>query len=102
VTASGCVYAVRDVFVGCYDAATGREHFRERLPGFRCVVASPVAIGRKIVILDESGKAVVLEAGPLFSIVGQSELHDQFWSSPAVARGWLLLRGVDSLYGLRE
>lgn len=102
ITAAGCLYVVRDAFVGCYDMATGREHFRERLPGFRCVVASPVAVGRKVVVLDESGRAVVLEAGPRFAIAGQGKLDDTFWASPAVARGALLLRGADYLYCVRK
>lgn len=99
---AGCVYVPREAFLGCYDAATGREHYRERLPGFRSVIASPVAVGRKVLILDESGQAMVIEAGPHFRIVGQSKLDDRFWASPAVARRAPLLRGVRFLYRLRD
>lgn len=101
VVAAGCLYVARDAFVGCYDVATGREHFRERLPGFRCVVASPVAVGPKVLVVDESGLAVVLEAGPQFAVAGHAKLDDTFWASPAVARGALLLRGMNHLYCLR-
>jgi outer membrane protein assembly factor BamB len=102
VAAEGCVYVVNDAVVGCYDAASGHEHFRERLPGFRCVVASPIVAGHRVVLLDESGQAVVLKAGSKFEILGRSKLDDAFWASPAVARDTLLLRGVDCLYCIRE
>jgi outer membrane protein assembly factor BamB len=98
---AGCVYVLNDNVLKCLDAATGNEHFKKRLPGFRTVVASPIAVGNRIVILDEVGHAVVIQAGPNFQILGQSRLEDRFWGSPATANGALLLRGLEYLYCIR-
>jgi outer membrane protein assembly factor BamB len=102
VVADGCVYVVNEAVVGCYDAASGREHFKERLPGFRCAVASPTVVGRRVIFVDESGSAVVLKVGSTFEIVGRSKLDDTFWASPAAARDALVLRGVEYLYCIRD
>jgi outer membrane protein assembly factor BamB len=102
VAADGCVYVLNDAVLSCYDAASGKEHFKERLPGFRCAVASPVVAGHKLVAVDESGSAVVLKTGPKFDLLGRSKLDDAFWASPAVTRDALVLRGVDCLYCIRE
>jgi outer membrane protein assembly factor BamB len=98
---AGCVYVLNDNVLRCLDAATGKEHFKQRLPGFRTVVASPLAIGRQVVILDEVGHAAVIQAGPEFEILGQSRLEDRFWASPAIANGALILRGLEYLYCIR-
>ena len=98
---SGCVYVLNGNVLACLEAATGKEHYKKRLPGFRTVVASPIGCGDRIVIVDEAGRAVVLQAGPAFQILGQSRLEDRFWASPAVVNGALLLRGLEWLYCIR-
>ena len=102
VTANGCVYVINQAVVGCYDATSGKQYYRERLPGFHCVVASPLVADQKIIILDESGSSVVLKTGSKFEIIGRSKLDDTFWASPAVSNDALVLRGVDFLYCIRE
>ena len=102
VAADGCVYVLHEAILTCLDAATGKLHYKERLPGFRGAVASPITVGHNLLALDESGHAVVLRVGPAFKLLGQSHLADTFWASPAAARGWLALRGVEHLYGIRE
>lgn len=102
VAAGNCLYVVTDATVRCHDTVSGQEHFRQRLPGFRCAVASPIVIGGQVLFLDESGSAAVLKAGPRFEILGTSKLEDTFWASPAVGRHALVLRGVDSLYCIRS
>jgi outer membrane protein assembly factor BamB len=102
VVTDDCVYVVNDGVVGCYDTASGREHFKARLPGFHCVVASPLVVGRQVIFLDESGSAAVLKAGSQFEILGRSKLDDTFWASPATAHDALVLRGVDYVYCIRE
>jgi len=101
VAAKGCVYVVNDAVLCCLDAVTGQLHYKKRLPGFRAVVASPVATGDKIVMIDESGNCIVIQSGLEFKILGRSKLEDTFWASPAVAGNALLLRGVKYLYCIR-
>jgi outer membrane protein assembly factor BamB len=101
VVAGGCVYVVRNALLTCLDAASGKQYYRERLPGCREVVASPIAVGDKLFIVDESGCGLVIQAGTSFRILGRSTLKDRFWASPATSAGALLLRGLDQLYCIR-
>ncbi len=101
LVAGGCIYVANDSFLTCLDALNGKEHYKERLPGLRTVIASPVSVGGQVVILDEAGNAVVLKAGTVFEVLGRSKLEDSFWASPAVSGGSLLFRGVGSLYCIR-
>jgi outer membrane protein assembly factor BamB len=102
VVADGCVYVINDATVGCFDAASGQAHYKQRLPGFHCVVASPVAVGSHVIFLDESGAAVTIRTGAMFDLLGKSKLDDTFWASPTVAHDALILRGVDFIYCVRE
>jgi len=88
--------------VGCYDAKTGKEHYRKRLEGARGFVASPIAADGKIYCLDEDGRMFVLKAGPELELLATNKLDDMFWSSPAAAGDKLLLRGVDHLYCIAQ
>jgi hypothetical protein len=96
----GCLYVLdqRGGLVSCYDAATGKQHYKERLPGAKGFTSSPWAAGGKVFCLDEDGQTFVLKAGPKLEVLGKNKLDDMFWSSAAIAGDRLLLRGVDKLY----
>jgi outer membrane protein assembly factor BamB len=96
----GCLYVLdqRGGIVLCYDAKTGRQHYKERLTGAKGFTASPWAANGKVFCLDEEGQTFVLKAGPKFQSLGKNKLDDMFWSSAAIAGDRLLLRGVDKLY----
>jgi len=101
VSAGGQVYTLSGGFLSCFDAASGAQRFKERLEGMGAIVASPIAVGERLVIVGESGKGLVLAAKPSFEVVGGGEVDDVFWSTPTVAGASLLLRGVEHLYCLR-
>jgi outer membrane protein assembly factor BamB len=82
----------------CFDAATGKEHFRKRLPGASGFTSSPWASRGKIFCLDQDGLTLVIDPGPTLQVVASNRLNEMFWSSVAVAGNRLLLRGVDHLY----
>ena len=89
--------------VSCYDARTGKPAYqRERLPGARAFWASPWAYDGKVFCLDDGGTTHVLPAGPEFKVLGKNALSDQFWATPAVAGGALVLRGVDNVYCIKR
>lgn len=102
VAAGGYVYTLNDNVLNCVDAATGEVKYKERLPNLRSIAASPVAVGDKVIVLDENGKAVVLKAGPTLDLLGRGQLDDTFWASPALTGGTLLFRGIDHLYCIRQ
>jgi outer membrane protein assembly factor BamB len=96
----GCLYVLdqRGGILSCYDAATGDQHYKQRIEGARGFTSSPWAYGGKVFCLDEAGTTFVIEPGDEYKLVGTNKLDEMFWSSPALAHGQLLLRGVDHLY----
>jgi outer membrane protein assembly factor BamB len=101
----GCLYLLQEMagIVRCLDAKTGKEHYRQRLPGAAGFTASPWASGNKVFCLDQDGQTFVLAAGPEFKLLATNVLGpDMFWSSPAAVDRALFLRGMDHLYCIRQ
>jgi outer membrane protein assembly factor BamB len=99
----GNVYILRQSggIVTCYDAKTGKQLYRERIPNAKSFWASPWAGDGKIFCLDDGGTTHVLKAGPEFKVLGKNSLDEMFWASPAVAGGATFLRSVDHLYCIK-
>jgi outer membrane protein assembly factor BamB len=85
----------------CYEAATGKELFKARVPGIATVAASGYLVGGKLFLLDETGKTFVLDGGSSFKLLGTNRLDDTMWATPAPAGDTLLIRGLDHLYAIR-
>jgi outer membrane protein assembly factor BamB len=88
--------------VNCFSAKTGEEAYKQRIPGAKGFTSSPWAANGKIYCLDEDGKTYILQPGAEYKLLGQNKLDEMFWSTPAIAEGVLLLRGVDHLYCIRQ
>ena len=88
--------------VTCYNAKTGKQVYRERLPAAKSFWASPWAGDGKIFCLDDGGTTHVLQAGPEFKVLGKNTVDEMFWASPAVAGGAVFLRSVDHLYCIKQ
>ncbi len=89
--------------LSCYNARTGEPAYsRERLPQARGFTSSPWAYDGKIFCLAGDGQTFVVQAGPTFKLLGTNTLDEMCWSSPAVAHGALILRGVDHLYCIQK
>jgi outer membrane protein assembly factor BamB len=101
VVVDGLLYVASDTLLTCRDASTGELLYKERLPELVTIVASPIVVGDRLLLLDEEGRAAIVRAGPEFEVVGRGALDDLFWSSPAVAGDALLLRGGRRLYCVR-
>ncbi len=98
VAADGLVYVPGTGTLACYDLATGKQVYKERLKGVRTVAACPLLADGKLFITEETGKTLVVKAGKEFELLGTNVLEDLIWSSPAVAGDKLLVRGVKGLY----
>jgi outer membrane protein assembly factor BamB len=100
----GYLYILEDRggLVSCYDAASGKQVYKERLPGARGFTSSPWAYDGKVFCLNDGGTTHVIQAGAQFKVVGTNTIEEMCWSSPAVAGGALFLRTVDHLYCIRE
>jgi outer membrane protein assembly factor BamB len=85
--------------VTCLDANTGKQNFRQRLPGATGLTASPWTRSDKVFCLDQSGQTFVLAADPKYQLLSTNKLPEEmFWASAAPSGDRLLLRGLDHLY----
>lgn len=84
------------VALRCYDLASGKELWSERLGGD--FPPSPVATADGLIYYASGGKSWVLRAGPTFDLVGKSDLGDGGHASPAIAGGRLFLKGNTTLF----
>jgi outer membrane protein assembly factor BamB len=88
--------------VTCYDARTGKQLYKERLPQARGFFASPWGCAGKVFCLDEDGQTFVLQAGPEFKLLGRNALGERCWASPALAGDALFLRTIDHVYCIKN
>jgi outer membrane protein assembly factor BamB len=89
--------------LSCYNAKTGEAIYKsERLPQARGFTSSPWAYDGKVFCLDDSGQTFVVKAGDKFEVLGKNKIDEMFWSSPAISGGALYLRGLDTLYCIKQ
>ena len=86
-----------------YDSRTGAEVYRRRrVTAGTLFSASPWAYNGKIFALSEDGDTFVMQAGEDFEVLGRNSLDEMTLSTPAVARGSLLIRTATKLYRIAE
>ena len=102
VVSGGHLFVCSRGFLSCYNTKTGERSYKSRLPSTKSIAASLWANDKYVFLMDESGKAFVIQSGPKFKVVGENQLEDLFWSTPAVSKGALLLRGANKLYCIRK
>ena len=102
VVSGGHLFVCSRGFLSCYNTKTGERSYKSRLPSTKSIAASLWANDKYVFLMDESGKAFVIQSGPKFKVVGENQLEDLFWSTPAVSNGALLLRGANKLYCIRK
>ena len=102
VATDGLLFVAKENLLTCRDAATGELLYKERVPDFVTIMASPIVAGEELILLDEEGRTALVQVGPEFEVLGRGKLDDLFWSTPTVAGGALLLRGSKSLYCVRK
>jgi outer membrane protein assembly factor BamB len=85
--------------VTCYEAATGKEVYKERLGG-GTYTASPVAADGRIYFVSEEGQVRVLKAGPKFELLAVNDIGDVVMATPAISGGALFVRSQHFLFAL--
>jgi outer membrane protein assembly factor BamB len=88
--------------VSCFDAATGRLLYQERLGASGMYFASPIAVNGRIYIASLNGIVSVFEAGDELNILAQNDLDDKIMATPAVINNKLYIRRAGSLYAFGE
>ncbi|MFO1019999.1 MAG: PQQ-binding-like beta-propeller repeat protein [Planctomycetales bacterium] len=102
VSSGAFVYVVDNNILKCYEAATGKRVYQNRLSSSALVAACPIVVGETLLILDEAGTGTLVKVGPKFETVGGGKLDDVFWATPAIGNGAIYFRGVDGLYCIRK
>lgn len=102
VTLGGHVYWVDDRGQAyCLKADTGKQVYRERIPGAGGVYASVVAADGKLLVVSRRSGTFILPAAPEFKVLAQNTLESDgtdFNASPAISQGRILLRSNRFLY----
>lgn len=98
----GHLYAVLDAGVAmCWKADTGAEVWKGRLGG--TFSSSPVLVGEHIFAANEAGKTFVWKATPAeFALVGNNQLGDETFATPAICGGRIYLRVAKNVGGKRQ
>ncbi len=85
--------------VTCYQAATGKEIYKERIGG-ASYTASPVAGDGRLYFISEQGEIRVVKAGPAFELLSVNEMGDNCLASPAISNGVLFVRTQHFLWAV--
>ena len=80
----------------CLKASSGEIVWQERVGGN--FSASPVATGSRIYFVGDSGETTIVEAGPVFRVLGKNAIGETLQASPALSQGQLFIRTQKSLY----
>jgi hypothetical protein len=80
----------------CWQSATGEKQWLERLGTHHS--ASPVSAEGFLYFPDDEGTTYVLRASNRFELVARNEVHEECYSSPAIAHGQLFLRTLHHLH----
>jgi outer membrane protein assembly factor BamB len=89
-------------FLTAHDAKTGKEIYgRQRIAvDAGAFSASPWSYNGKIFVLSEDGDTFVIQAGPMYKLLGRNSLNEMTLASPAVAGSSLFIRTASKLYRL--
>jgi len=77
--------------VTCYEAATGKEVYKQRIGG-SSYTASPVAADGRIYLTTEDGEVRVIKAGPKCELLAVNKLDDYCMACPAISNGAIFFR----------
>lgn len=88
--------------LSCLDAATGKEHYRERLDGRGGYSASPVLAGGHLYFHNGDGVTTVVKPDKVFRKVAENQLGEYGLSSFAVVPDGFVIRTEGHLLRLGE
>ena len=98
----GNIYLGAASIVRCFDAATGKKIYVERLDSGAPIVASLVAADGKIYCTAENGAVHVLAAGTDFNVLSRNTMGEPCFATPAISAGVLYFRTTESLVAIKQ
>jgi outer membrane protein assembly factor BamB len=106
IVKDGHIYlCVTDGFAQCYELATGKLLWEERLPAMGAngqTWASAVLAGDRLYVINQSGDTFVLRAAPKFELIATNPLGELSNSTLALSDGEIFLRTHSALYCIAE
>jgi hypothetical protein len=101
VAHGGKLFLVDDKgWASCYEAKTGKLHWKERLGGRGFHASGAVADGR-VYFTNDDGLTFVVKADAEFDLLARNTLGQGFYASPAFSDGDLFIRGATHLFCIR-
>ncbi len=96
------IYLITDKgLLTCLDAKTGALQYEgKRVPVPASFMASPVAVGDKILLTSTDGDTFVIQAGPEHSVVRTNSIGESVSASLAIAGGRIYIRAEKHLYAI--
>ena len=76
----------------CWDAKTGKQHYRERLEAGVGFTASGIAADGKLYYPSEEGDVYVVQAGKEYKLLATNSLGETCLAAPAASAGMLFFR----------
>jgi outer membrane protein assembly factor BamB len=92
------VLASRGGELACLDVVTGKNLYKQKIEKTGACWASPWAVNGKVLFYDEKGITHIVKAGTTFEELGQNQLDDKFWASPAITSEAYVFRGQKKLF----
>ena len=101
---NGRAFIVHDTgILTVLDAKTGQQIYKVRIGGGgQTFSASPVAVGKHVMLLTEEGVTFVLDSGAEYKEVAKNDLAEMSLASPAVAGDAIYIRTESKLYKIAE
>ena len=87
--------------LACLDASNGKKLIEKRYMADKHR-STPVAVDGKLVIVDRSGKVILVKADESLEELSSIDLGEETLSSPAVSGGVIFVRTFDALYAFGE
>jgi outer membrane protein assembly factor BamB len=88
-----------DGVLTCLDAASGKQHYRERVGGQ--YHSSPIRVGERIFCLSADSEMVVIAASKEYQILARNKVADDVSrATPAVADGRMYVRTQSKLFSI--
>jgi len=79
----------------CYEAATGKIHWQQKLGRHH---SSPVLINGQVFMINDDGVVTVIDPDVEFKRVAKYELGEPCYASPAISDGQVFLRGFEHMF----
>lgn len=83
----------------CYEAATGKVHWEEKLGRHH---ASPVLIEGLVFLINDDGEVNIIKPNVEFERIAKYNLGESCYASPAISDGQVFLRGFEHLFCFGE